>query len=120
MLEIVDLLLKAGIDVNCTGSDGWNAFHLLCRNYPHSNLIQIVQLLIQQGINVNYLQKDKRNCLHFLCRNYEKENLIDLVHLLVLNKIDITSYSCDADSLLRENYKKSNVGDIIKHLHWTE
>ncbi len=51
LIEIIQLLIQHGIDVNCKTKDELNALTLLRNYYRHFNLNEIIELLIQHGMD---------------------------------------------------------------------
>ena len=58
LIELVQPLIKRGIDVNATDPDGWNALHNLCRFYQHENLIELIRLLHKSKIEFKVNKKE--------------------------------------------------------------
>lgn len=89
LIDLVRLLFKSGIDIDCKGNDGWDALSLLCLKYNKNNLIDIIQLLVEHGFDVNCENNDGWNALLLLCRYYDKDNLIVIVQKLIEHGIDV-------------------------------
>ena len=92
MIDIVQLLIVNGAEVNTKDTDGWTPLHILCYDYENDNLIDIVQLFIENGAEVN--AKDTENGLtplHVLFQSNEyaikggDKNLKRLVSLFEKN-----------------------------------
>ncbi len=82
-MDIVDLLIRHDIQVNCKNEDGENALLFLCQYYSNDNLIDIVQLLIEKDIEIDGRDNNGWNALLYLSLHYSNENLIDIVDLLI-------------------------------------
>ena len=80
-LDIVQLLIKTGIDIHQTDENGQNALHLASR-YGHR---EIVQVLIDKGIYINQTDGEDWNALHWASLNGHTE----IASLLISYKIDI-------------------------------
>jgi len=54
LLQIVQLLLQEGVDVNAKTQEGYNALHILCGKYDHQEdlLLDLVSLLKESGIDL--------------------------------------------------------------------
>jgi ankyrin repeat protein len=105
LIEIIQLLIQHGIDVNCKTNAGSNALTLLCEFYQKENLIEIIQLLIHHGIDINCKNTVGQNALVSLCLSYEKEN-----------EIEVHCENESAINSLSKNSKKGNVIEIIEFL----
>ncbi|XP_046439709.1 probable serine/threonine-protein kinase irlC isoform X2 [Daphnia pulex] len=119
LIEIIQLLIQNGIDVNNKINVRWNALTLLCRHYQNTNLIKIIQLLIQTGIDVNCKTNGSWNALTLLCRHYKNENLIEIIRLLIQHGIDVnckTDYGSNALTILCHYYQNGNAIEIIQLL----
>lgn len=123
-IELIRLIIKSGININCTNGHKENA--LFSQKNP-----EIIKLLIESGINVNQLDIDGCNVL-FYCENFDntyiifKENgvrkikkdlscsgiTIDTVKLLIEAGIDINHINKFGEHCLR--YQKNP--EIVKLL----
>jgi len=59
-LEMVELLISAGIDVNLQNQDGMNAFLYHCWRIPSQETPQILSLLKENGVDIDVV--DSRRC----------------------------------------------------------
>ena len=87
LVEVVQLLLRKGIDINATNFHGWNALHCLCRNFRGdvpSKLLSLVTLLLDEGIDLNAKAPDGSNCLNALCTNFSHRRHKDFFQVLKL------------------------------------
>ncbi|KXJ84160.1 hypothetical protein RP20_CCG018064 [Aedes albopictus] len=64
-INIVQLLLRNGADINIKNAEGWSALHYAV----HHKQIAITNILIVEGIDVNSLNNNKWNALHISCDN---------------------------------------------------
>ena len=53
LIDIIQLLIRIGVDVNCKNKSGRNALYFLLRYYHEGNLLDIMRILIEHGIEVN-------------------------------------------------------------------
>jgi ankyrin repeat protein len=120
LIEIIQLFIENGIDINNKNIFGENAFTLLCGNYKKENLIEIIQLFIENGIDINCKNNKGDNALTKLCKYYKNENLIDIIRLLIENGIDIhlkVNHSENVCLYVLENFKdKTPLDEVIKLL----
>ncbi len=117
--DIIQLLVRNGIDLNCDDKLGSKAFLYLCGNYKHGNLIDIVRIFLQHGVDVNCKNKDGSNTLHLLCQFYGKRNLIDIIQLLIKHEIDVNSKDWTGNNAflyLCAYYKEENLIEILQLL----
>nr|XP_029730251.1 uncharacterized protein LOC115267411 [Aedes albopictus] len=63
--NLVQLLLRRGVDINVRSTDGWSALHYAVQH----KRVAISKLLIDKGIDVNARDKHKWNALHIACDN---------------------------------------------------
>ncbi|KZS07798.1 Uncharacterized protein APZ42_028405 [Daphnia magna] len=78
-INVIELLIREGIDVNAKSNRGWNVLHYLCLNKRHSNLLDAIQLLIHEGIPVVSDSHDARSILR---SNYRTKNKDEILKLL--------------------------------------
>ncbi|CAK8994193.1 unnamed protein product [Durusdinium trenchii] len=64
-LEVVRLLLEAGVDKDAADTDGWTALHIAAEN-GHS---EVVRLLLEAGADKDAADTDGSTALHFAARN---------------------------------------------------
>lgn len=89
-IDIVKLLIKAGINVNTCNTDNFSSLHYACDFTPVdytslNNHIKIVKLLIKNGANVNITNKHRQIPLH----NTSIHGFTDIVKLLIKANTDI-------------------------------
>lgn len=83
--EIVNILIKAGSDINYKNYSGNSAILAINKN----NIPEILQLLIDNGANVNDTNNDKWTPLHYFCRdNEEKAVKILLDYKAEINRVN--------------------------------
>ncbi len=102
LIELVQPLIKRGIDVNTTDPYGWNALHYLCRYYKHNNLIDLIRLLHKS--NIEFEVKTEEGSIQFYLTAFEKNpamqvNTDEIIELLpkqghFLNIIQTVIISC--------------------------
>ncbi len=67
MIDIAQLLLENGADVNAKNDTGWTPLLLLCRNNEINNLEDIVKFFVENGADViNAKNKNGKTPLHYL------------------------------------------------------
>jgi ankyrin repeat protein len=76
LIDIIRLLIKNGIDVNCKNIYRNNALTILCPIYKNENLIDVIKLLIKSGFKVSEETRD------YFQRNYEEKNRDQILQLL--------------------------------------
>ena len=77
--EIVEILIKAGADVNQESIDGWTALYLASYN----NNIPIIRVLLANGANVNHKGKNPLSAA-------SKMGNLDVMKLLISNGAELT------------------------------
>jgi len=84
-VDLLQVLIEKGVDLNATNIEGDNALHLLCRHYPgKENLIDLVRLLVDAGIDVQSRTLGGSSAVHILLENEDEiENVFDVVQLLI-------------------------------------
>jgi len=87
-LEIVELLITNGADVNLTNSHGDTALHLallheniIKKRFIYDNQFNTFKLLIDKGADVNIQNKDGNTPLHLALNDFEKN--LEIVKLLI-------------------------------------
>ena len=94
ILEVAQILIAKGINVNETDKKGMNALMLLCSRLSKSNkILEVAQLLIAKGININQTDKKGRNAL--MCWRSESDKKLEVAKLLIDKGIDINQTSTD-------------------------
>ena len=99
-IELVDLMLHNGADVNIKNKDGRSPFHTFCMHCRNENLVDILQLMIQNGAQVNAWDFKGRSPLHDLCQYYRKNDLINIVRLLIESGADVNAKTNDGTAPL--------------------
>jgi hypothetical protein len=107
LFQIVKLLLRRGIDVNCVKR----------RVDRPSFGVTILQdnliLLLDYDIDVNSKTKEGCNALHFVCRQYyQKENLVEVAEFLQRNLSQLQEQRRNALHVCRYQQKK-NMMDLV-------
>lgn len=69
LVNIAELLIKKGINVDATDQDGWNPLHFAAA----SGSIGVVEILIANGANVNTADQNGCTPLHCAAHNANKE-----------------------------------------------
>jgi len=98
LIEIIELLVDRGIDVNRTERTlSRNALQLLIENNRNDrgDLLEIIQLLLNTKIHLAHKDANGLTALHYLCRYHNRRNLIDLVRLLIAKGVDIDAKDCN-------------------------
>jgi len=119
VVQIVQALIKNGINLKHKGITGWTPLHHLCRYYTHNSLIEVAKLLVNNGVNVNAKTSNGWTALDHLCRHYTHNNLIDVAKLLVDNGVDVSAKQSDGWTALHflcRHYTNTNLVQIIKLL----
>ncbi len=95
MREIIDLLIKSGInDLNATTeATNLNALPLLCRYHRGSaaanNLRDLIEFLSEHGVDLTAKASTGENAIHLLCQWYPYgEEFKDLVEFLIERGLD--------------------------------
>lgn len=91
-LDIVDELLRLGVDLNATNADGCNALWLACYNGSHA----IIEGLIAAGIEIDRQNGNGASCLMYVASNSKP----DLVKLLLEKGADTKLKNFDDFSAL--------------------
>jgi ankyrin repeat protein len=76
LIDITQLFIENGIDVNCKNIYRNNALTILCPIYKNENLIDVIKLLIKSGFKVSEETRD------YFQRNYEEKNRDQILQLL--------------------------------------
>lgn len=120
LIDIIRLLLNAGIDVNFKTKNGWNSMLALCsQQYGHKDFFEIIKLLIDHGIDINFTNPDGVNCLIALCERYEGDGFLEIVNLLIERGIQVnalTSQGWNALFSLCFAYQGPDINSIIQRL----
>ncbi|KAJ5069352.1 ankyrin repeat [Anaeramoeba ignava] len=91
LLEILELLIQSGIDINSPDIDGQTPLHLACQN-KHDNALEIIDYLFGHGANPNSKNAKKQTPLHLIFQN-QKPNLIPILESFLENGADPNSKS---------------------------
>ncbi len=116
-LQLIQLLLWQGSDVNATDDEGWNSLHYLCRYHHFGNLKEAINILLKEGIDVNAKTANGFNALHLLCCYQACDKLEHGVRLFLEAGIDVnakTSKGFTALHFICRNYPHSNLKNILE------
>ena len=58
IVEIAEMLIAKGIDVNYTDDYKWNALMWLCRCSENAKIVETAQLLVKNGTDLNHRNKE--------------------------------------------------------------
>ena len=121
LIDIIQLLLEGGIDVNSATIDCQsNALMFCCIQYKHPNLKDIVQLFIEKNVNLNAVNANSENALFMLCQYYNQSNLIEIIHLLIERAgmdLNVTNrFSFNVLHCVCRYYNDENLIDIVRFL----
>ena len=89
-LDIIELFLDNGVDLEIRGTFNWTALHYACENHP-----DIVQLLIDKGPNVHAISNANNRPIHIACRrltwnsNIIESNQLKIIEILLENGADV-------------------------------
>jgi ankyrin repeat protein len=71
-LEVLELLIQNGADINSADNRGDTPLHLVCRSGTRHNK-QLVQFLLEHGSNANAFNADGQNCIQCYSLHYMHE-----------------------------------------------
>ena len=69
IVEVAQLLIANGIQINQTSTGGNNALMYLCWESESEKIVEVAQLLIDNGININQTNKYGANAARLLTNN---------------------------------------------------
>ncbi len=101
-LDMAELLIKHGADVNVQEIDGDTPLHV----GVYHNALDMVELLIRHGAGVNVRDTTRRTPLYVAVLN----NALDMVDLLIRNRADVQARDCHNIPLLYHALYYKNVG----------
>ena len=104
--EIVEILIKAGSDINYKNYYGNSAILVIDKN----NIPEILQLLIDNGANINDTNNDGWTTLHYFCRDNQEK----AVRILLDRKADINIINNEGWTALMLSVNNNN--DTITEL----
>ncbi len=102
--EVIKMLLRHGISVNCTNSDNWTPLHAAV----HKGNLSAVELLILSGADVNACSKGKWTPLH----EAAKCNRLNVVGLLLDHRANKNAQSHDGSTPLRVAQQNKHYGIV--------
>jgi len=121
--EIIDLLIKSGIDdLNATtDATDLNALHLLCQFYPYEEEFKdLIEFLIERGVDLTAKKKNGWNALHLLCRYncVNRPNFFEIMKLLIDCGIDPREEAAGWNVLhiVCQNYHGDDLEDVVDFL----
>ena len=74
---------RKDVDFKILDGCGDSALSILCRFYPHDNLIGCVRLLLKHGADVDRATTGPKHPLILLCHHFRGKTLIDIIRLLL-------------------------------------
>ena len=89
LVEIVELLISRGIDVNNTSGYGWHAMFALGSNVNRENdprLFEVIKVLVDAGLYVNAVAKNGLNALVTLTETYRRHRDFALIVQYLIDK----------------------------------
>ena len=120
IVEVAQLLIANGIDVNHTNRWGSNAPMHLCQHSCSDKIVEVAQLLTENGTDVKQTNEEGRNnALILLCAQSENEKIIEIAQLLISNGIDVNQmgvFECNALMWLCWNSKNSKIVEMAQLL----
>ncbi|XP_059139290.1 serine/threonine-protein phosphatase 6 regulatory ankyrin repeat subunit C-like [Physella acuta] len=106
-VEIVELLVSSGADVNLVDEDGSS----LLIKAVQSKQMEIVNFLIEKKVNIDQADDSQSTALHYACRS----NNLEIVKLLVNAGAKVEGYNNESSTPFSEACKISNI-DMMKLL----
>jgi len=121
LINILQILIENGADVNVKMPTGCSPLHHLCQYYQHDDLTDVIQLVVQNRADVNARSSIGWTPLHSLCENYEQKGdvLFESIKFLVEMGADVSAESSVGWTPLHylcNRSKKENLTDIIQLL----
>lgn len=118
LVDIVQLYIAGGADLNYQNEEGRTPLSILCEKYGNENLPDIIKLLLVDGqVDPNLAGKYDSTPLHYFCNSYKRENLIDIIQLFLDAKVDVNlrdDLNVTAFVNLCYSYDKENLIDIVR------
>ena len=85
-LELVELLLDNGANINSTNNNGSTPLHIACKyNFEDciGDKLGVVELLLKKNIDFKIKNKDGMTALHMLCRYHYQDKNVAHVYALI-------------------------------------
>ena len=89
IIDIVNLLLEHGADVNLTNNRGRTALMLAARNSNKDSNVETVKLLLEYGANVNVVNNDRMTALMLAACYSNEDSNIETVKLLLEHRANV-------------------------------
>ncbi|KAJ5078069.1 ankyrin repeat protein [Anaeramoeba ignava] len=109
--EMIELLMKKGMNPNLIDDSGINFLHFAIRN---SLEIKSIILLIEKGIDINAKTNQNETSLHFACRN---QNIsFEVTKLLIEKGVDINAKTNQNETALHFACRNQNISFEVTKL----
>lgn len=102
-LEIINALIKSGVDLNSVNKDGFQPIHLLC-NVDSNKItamssgyqLKIIKLLVDHGVNLDTVDGNGNKPVHLVCSKTSglwSSDQLEVIKLFIEKKINIAVQS---------------------------
>ena len=110
IVEVAQLLIRAGVDVKQVDKYGTNALMLLCAYSKNKKIVEMAQFfIIDNEVDLNQVDKYETNALMllFFLKHYSRnEKIVEMAQLLIDNGVNVNQ--TDQDEKTAEGYLKEN------------
>lgn len=119
LLEVMELLIKMGADVNAKDGNNNNILHRISRDHMSNDFIKMLNLLIRGGVDVNAKNISNLTALHLVSTNCGSDELLEIVKILIKEGIDVNVKDCHGRTCMHNLcncYKSDTLPKVMRLL----
>ena len=114
IMEVADLLIENGVDIEQKDNEGNTALTLLCSNSKNKKIVKVAELLIEKGIAANQANNLGDNALMSLCQHSQSDSILQFAEMLIKKGLDVNHRNSFGENALIVLCKSSENDQIFQ------